>query len=474
MKATSELARAAHKAQYEWALRYGKSQVDHFFRGLTEDFDKNTMIAVGVAIRADVQAKWNSCVEIGAIDLDIDPSVSISAVTLLKGQALSVRYDDGNHLLFAWETDEDEDVFAIIPWKDAVPATLVEELHQAAAKEGVTYAGLIPIVKKFARYSELDPGARNVINGSLPLSMSDVKKALEKEGIERLGWVAGLGSVRNRSIMPGFSDYESTAGRNHSLVEYVQRIASTFAFVNNVKINKGVPHYVALNSVNYEEFYASTCAYAFERHLKEELPKINEIINISEDIGLSSEIVYAYNDTDISVYGQRFDGRDLFYHFNLDMGSHAYATILNKRDGDIRSVDVLLASNWGFDLENYLGATLEDVVRPDLAMEFMRYVVRDDGIVAEEVLAKSLTEGSVPEAGRAMTYDMATKTLEITSLAYKAGYLDYLPGMATWDLEAMKEGVSGDYSRVVEFKNRLTDKGIDPEEYFANRKAPCL
>jgi hypothetical protein len=474
MKATSELAKAAHEEQHDWAQRYGQSQVDHFFRGLTEDFDKNTMIAVGAAIRNDVEAKWKTCVENGVVDLEKEQSVAITAVTLTKGSALSVRYDDGDHLLFAWESDEDEDVFAIIPWKDAVPAALVAEFAQLATGEGVTYADLIPVAKKFSRYSDLEPGGDKAIYGGLPLSMEEVKKALKKEGIERLGWVVGLGSVRSRSIMAGFSNYESTSGRKHSVVEYVARISETFELAKSVKINKALPHLKALKAGNYEEFYASTCVYAFEHHLKKELRKINEIIDISEDIGLSSDIVYAYNDTDISVYGQRFEGRDLFYHFNLDMGSHAYATILNKRDGKVQSVDVLLVSNWGFDLENYLGAKVDDVVRPDLAMDFMRYVVRDDGIVPEEVLVGDLAAGRVPEAGRAMTYDMASKTLEITKLAYQAGYLDYLPGMVTYDLDALKEGVSGDFSRLVEFKNRLTGKGIEPEEYFANRKAPGI
>jgi hypothetical protein len=474
MKATSELARAAHKSQYDWALRYGESQVDHFFRGLTEDFDKNTMIAVSAAILDDVQAKWAACVETGAVDLDGDQSVSISTVSLSKGKALSVRYDDGDNLLFAWEADEDEINFAIIPWKDPVPAALIAELNQAAAGDGVTFADLVPIARKFSRYSELYPEARDVIYESLPLSMSDIKKALEKEGIERLGWVVGLGSVRIRSGMPGLTDHESTAGRKHSLVESVERIASTFSFAQNVKLNRAVPHYSALKAGQYEEFYASTSAYAFERHLEKELSKINEIVSISEDIGLSSEIVYAYNDTDVSVYGQRFEGRDLFYHFNLDMGSHAFATIMNKKGDEVASIDVILASNWGFDFENYFGSTMEDVVRPDLAMEFMRYVVRDNGIIPEETLVSVLAEGRVPEAGRAMSYDMTTKTLELTKLAYEAGYLDYLPGMATWDLEALKEGVSGDYSRLVEFKDRLNDKGIEPEEYFASRKAPSI
>jgi hypothetical protein len=474
MKATSELARKAHKAQHDWALRYGDSQVDHFFRGLTEDFDKNTMIAVGAAIFADVRAKRESCVESGAVDLYGDHSVSISAVTLSKGDALSVRYDDGDNLLFAWETDEDEDVLAIIPWKDPVPSSLVDELNQAAAVDGVTYLELVPIAKKFAGYSELHPEARYVIHESLPLSMADIKNALEREGIERLGWVAGLGTVRIRSIMPGFTDYESTAGRNHCLVEYVERIGDTFEFAKEAKLNRAVPHFLALKSGNYEDFYASTCAYAFERHLEKELPKINEIMTISEEIGLSSKIVYAYNDTDVSVYGQRFEGRDLFYHFNLDMGSHAFATIMNKKGDEVASIDVILASNWGFDFQNYFGSTMEDVVRPDLAMEFMRYVVRDNGIIPEETLVSVLAEGRVPEVGRAMSYDMTTKTLDLTKLAYEAGYLDYLPGMATWDLEALKEGVSGDYSRLVEFKDRLNDKGIEPEEYFASRKAPSI
>jgi hypothetical protein len=197
-------------------------------------------------------------------------------------------------------------------------------------------------------------------------------------------------------------------------------------------------------------------------------------MTISEEIGLSSKIVYAYNDTDVSVYGQRFEGRDLFYHFNLDMGSHAFATIMNKKGDEVASIDVILASNWGFDFQNYFGSTMEDVVRPDLAMEFMRYVVRDNGIIPEETLVSVLAEGRVPEVGRAMSYDMTTKTLDLTKLAYEAGYLDYLPGMATWDLEALKEGVSGDYSRLVEFKDRLNDKGIEPEEYFASRKAPSI
>lgn len=473
MKISSEIAEIAFAETLEWAKKYGKSQVDHHFKTLTERFNEEAIIALGAGLIDDLRKKRNACLEMGVIDQFQDKAVEFSAITLPNGEGISVRFQEGDNLLFAWEDDEKSTLITAIPWRDEAPDQLVNELHNVV-ENGITYSELKPLAQQFGAYSVLQNAEGKDVYSEQPETLPKIIQRLQTNHLKNVGFAFGLGYCKVTRGVYGIETWDGGRGRNHQVVEFAKRIASKLNVAKDIQINRGAAHLVALGENRLEALFASSCAAAFDYHLRSHLAEIQEIVLLSEEIGLSSELVFAHNDKDIHVYGQRFGNRDLYVNFNLDSDDDTYATVISNEDGKPVRVDVYMATSWGQSFDSYFGCDIDETVRPDLAPEFVEYVTSERPITTEIDLVASLKAGGLPEKGLAYSYDIPSKTIEVTPLGIETRYLGNLPLDVSTDLERLKAAINGEEDKwIMGFKRRLENgdtDDIEVEGFFANKR----
>lgn len=476
MKTNTDIAAQAFSEKLQWAKAYGKSQVDHHFRIMTERFNEEAFIALGAGIIDDLRAKWADCIANGVIDQGADRNTAMSAITLAHGQGLSVRFEDGDHLLFAWKDEADRTVIAAVPWRDEAPAELMAELKDTLAR-GITYRELTPLAQKFSKFTAIPYETGAELYSELPRTLSKLVEKLDRVGIENGGYSEGLGYCRERRMSHGISMWDGTGGRSHFVVNYAQEVLSKFKISEEIEINNGEVHLQALRENQLEALFASSCAMAFGYHLKKHMDDIKEIVSKSQDLGLSSELVFAHSGRDVHVFGERFWDRELYVNHDVDGDDPTLATVITHEEGKPSRVDVYVASPWGMDFEQTFGWSLDAGVRPDLANEFIEHLATNSPPLTTEIeIVKKLRAGEIPTEGLAFSYDISSKTIEITPLAADKRYLAHLPLTVKTDLERLTAVLNGD-DEIDEmgFKKRSPCgrvQDIEIAEHFSKRPVP--
>ncbi|TLX17191.1 hypothetical protein [Rhizobium sp. MHM7A] len=476
MKTNTDIAARAFSEKLEWAKAYGKQQVDHHYRVMTERFNEEAFIALGAGLIDDLRTKWAECVENGVIDRGEDKNTEISAVTLANAQGLSVRFDDGDHLVFAWQDEKDLTIIAAVPWRDEPPAELMAELRETVAG-GITYRELTPLARKFSKFTAIPYETGAELYSELPRTLSKVVERLNRSRIENEGYSAGLGYCRERKMSHGISMWDGTGGRNHFVVNYAEKVLSKFNISQDVEINRGEEHLQALRESQLEALFASSCAMAFGYHLKKHMDDIKEIVSKSHDLGLSSELVFAHSDRDVHVFGERFGDRELYVNNNVDGDDPTLATVITHEEGEPSRVDVYLASPWGLNFEQNFGCSPDTKVRPGMENEYVEYLATNTPPLTTEIeIVRKLRAGELPTEGLAFSYDIASKTIEITPLAADTRYLAHLPLDVKTDLERLTAVLNGDHEiDEMGFKKRSpcgSIQDIEISDHFARRPVP--
>jgi hypothetical protein len=472
MKINTEFASNAFSKTLEWAKPYGERQVDHHYKTMTQRFNENAIIALGAGILADLRQKRAACVGKGIVDQFDDRALDISAVTIKDGEGLSVRFENGDNILFVWSDEDDTTYFGAIPWKDEPPVDLVNELKDAV-KAGISYSDLTPIVRKFADFSVIpDPGGEGVYSRR-PAPLPAIISEIATSDLKHVSYADGMGYCWERRGDHGISNWDATGG-HHKVATYAKQILSKIDIDSQVKINKAQQHLIALQANALDILFASSCAIALDYHLEKYMDGIKEIVTKSEEIGLSSELVFSHNDKDIDIYGQRFGDLELYSNYNLDAGTDGFATVISNENGKPRRVDVYLTSPWGKTFEEYFGCEMGDLVKERLTNEFVERVASELPVTTEIELVSELRTGRLPSKGLAFSYDIPTKTIELTSLAYETDYIHCLPLDVKSDLERLTAAINGDEDRwIMGFKQRLPNgdyKELETSEYIASRK----
>lgn len=476
MKTNTDIATRAFSEKLKWAKAYGERQVDHHFRVMTEHFNEESFIALGAGLIDDLRVKWTECVTNGVVDRGTDRNTEISAITLKDGQGVSVRFQDGDHLLFVWKDEEDRTTIAAMPWRDEAPAELISELNDAVAS-GITYRELTPLAQKFSKFTVIPHETGEEPYSELPKTLSKVVERLNRSRIENAGYSDGLGYCRERKMSQGISMWDGTGGRNHFVVNYAEKVLSKFNISQDIEINRGEEHLQALRENQLVALFASSSAMAFGHHLKKHMDDIKEIVSKSHDLGLSSELVFAHSDRDVHVFGERFGGRELYVNNNVDGDDPTLATVITHENGEPNRVDVYLASPWGLSFEQNFGCSQDTKVRPDLANEYIEHLATSMTPLTTEIeIVKKLRDGEILTEGLAFSYDISSRTIEITPLATQTCYLAHLPLTVKTDLERLSAVLNGD-DEIDEmgFKKRLPHgevRDIEIADHFARRPVP--
>ena len=459
LKATSDYARQLFAETIAWAESYGQNQVDHFVRTSTEEFAARALTAAVAMVEDDLRAKHASCLQEGILDRHEDRDVFLSAVSMGDSAALSVRYPDGDNLLFIWNDEGKSTSVSVLPWRDRVPEELLARL-QGEVEKGTAYAGVAELAKRVAMYSGYMDRSEDLLFAGVPLSIADIAKLTGLHGLDKVVQVAGVGRVESRRFTAGITNYEAYAFHDRALSS-AQRAFSTFGTVEKELPASAVPHAEAMLAGRLPEFYASTCALAIEYQTKKNLAKLGEMISASSELGLSAETVLAYHDTDVRVYAEIHGDMEMFAHTNIDLNEGCvFATVLTKRGGEYATVDVYLANRWSAGFENYFGGNPTDRMTAETATEYVNYVGRDRGLIDEDRLAEALAEGMLPDTGKAFSFDLRSGELEITPLASATGYLNYLPLMIEYDHKAIMDAARGEFEEWgSEFQVRLRADG---------------
>lgn len=485
MQATSDYAKSVYGKKIEWAKKYGDKQVAHSFRKMTQEFERDTLLATVALTLDDILNQHAQCKANGVFDREQDETVKFSAITLHGAEGLSVRYPDGDNLLFAWKNekiDEGIDHFeiSVVPWKDLAPQTLIDRFNSAVA-EGESYSQVIPLVKEMLEFSNLPIQLREpeyIIYEGLPLSMDNIRTFMKTGELGLLGRAAGLGELQQSTIMQRIKTWEGCEGR-HSPLSYVEKIVSTFVLDANINLDKADTHVAPIIHGSIDKFFASTCAYALEHHLSIQSENVGEIVTISSGLNLTPERIFSHGDGDRWIYGVRNEVRDFYLHTNIDQGSCSYATVFNGGVNGNGNVDVYLAERWGSCFEENFGATLDDKITQETAASFVKYLSRDRKWVSEEMLAETISQADMPKEGLAFSYNRETKMLTVNEVAKSAYYLDYVPLMVPHDLEALRSLDSENAEELeVSFLERkpweLEYETIDAAEYLARDKGLAL
>lgn len=473
MKATSSTAQTAYATKLEWAAKYGPDQIEHSFRHMLESFEKRAFIAAMAVSTDNVLAKHAECLSTGFIDRNEDRSVTFSAVSLEMGDALSVRYPDGQNLLFAWETDERHTSFHVVPWRDPVPEPMIEHLSSMLKQETVSDEAYA-LSKSILEYSGIplkNPSYRPI---DYHLSVNDIRDHVKYKGFDNIR--SELGTFVRREIAKDVYYYDTFYPPKGD-IPLIQRVFDLFA--DDQKAVRGLPddaiaHLSALREGTIDEFLASSSTYVFEHNLDKLTSAISAMADAGHRLKLSQSTCLAYGDTDRRTYTDVGSNHVLYMHENIDMNEGcAYATVITEEDGEHKSIDVYLVDRR--DPDGW-GPEQPQDREPAKFLETSRYHDRD--WIKEADLIDALAEGKLPATGKAMSYDHAAKTLEIFPAGRQTGYLDYLPLMIDGDLEAVLEADQGVFAEWgTEFQVKREDGEIDcitPEDYMRNISGPAV
>lgn len=479
LKATDEYAKQLFAERIAWAKSYGRGQVQHFVRTSTEEFAAKALIAAVAMTEDDLRAKHAACLSSGIVDRYEDRNLPMTAVTLDGHAALSVRYPNEDNLLFIWKDEGKSTDVYVTPWRDEVPEDLMAQLEREV-ESGATYADITDLARRIGDYSGYRQDRDDLLFERTPLSVSDLLRLFKVHGIEKVVQVSGVGRVQSRAIIDEFKNYEGYAFHDNALL-YVERLFSTFSAAPKELPSTSKPHAAALSAGRLLEFYVSTCAMAMKYQAKKNLDKIEQIVSASEELGLSSETVLSYNDTDIRIYAERHGDKDMFVHTNVDLFEGcAFGTVLTKSVEGCASIDVYLANRWSSGFETYFGGQLSDRVMKASVMEYVNYVRQDRGLIDEDRLVDAVAEGTLPEVGKAFSFDMRTGEIEITPLAVSTGYLNYLPLMVEYDHKTIIDATKGEFQDWgSDFQVRSRAGGpeakvtcIEPETFMASKSSP--
>jgi hypothetical protein len=500
MQANSDLAVNTFGADMAWAEAHGPAQVEHCIRKMTEEFMQDAFLVAAISTFPAVKSTYQECEAKGLVDRHEDPAVTTTVVTLPGAIGLSVRRADGDHVLYAWNIEGEKTVLSIIPWRDPMPAELMAELN-GLVEAGATFEQLGESASKFAGYSGLPVSADRKIYSKVPLSIADIREALTTTTLEALGRIAGVGSFTNyrpepdeddlgsglsaearRKIAGMISEYVVSTGRAISL-KTVQDIYSAFPSEDKLDTRKGARQFAALKQGNLQDLHASVCAMSLEHHLHAALDGFASIFKACDELGLSSEFRFAFNDTDVRVYTERHEIAGVFVHTNIDLCEGcAFAIVFPATNQVHRSVDVFLVERWDTCFESYFGKLITDVASSEDAIDYLRHVHNEKAWIGEDELIDQLRAGNVPTKGKAFSYEIDSGLVEVTDLAVTTGFLDYFPSMVKYDHKFLSNAVNGDFDEYgQEFLLRdrsegpmADEKQIGPEEYLAGRVVDAI
>jgi hypothetical protein len=207
---------------------------------------------------------------------------------------------------------------------------------------------------------------------------------------------------------------------------------------------------------------------------------ILEIAAAAREMRLGGGTCLAYNDTDVRVSVEEFEGRVVYRHDNIDRNEqNVFFTVVNMEGDRPISIDVYVANCWSHDFATANGIDEDE----EIDIETYEYLIDDirqsSGKLGEDVLAGKLEAGETPAEGRAYRFDLEARTLEVFTAAERTGYLAYVPHMIERDLEVMNAVRAGEeYDLGTEFQIRDVEAGpqadverVKPEKYLAGLRA---
>lgn len=485
MKTTSEFAKEFFKKKFDWAKRYGASQIEHTVKTLTERFHEDAFLAACAAVFDDIKVQHAQCVASGVVDQYHDKSIEKSAINISGHNALSVRYPDGNNLLFVFSENVDgegdersvDSNLKVMTWADPVPVEALAE-YEASFRKASSYAELEPIIQNLASLGGIEQDTSRIGYGKLPVSLSDLVTAIEKRELRNVG---GVGTFRRNAfsfmLERSFFNFDAFAGEKCSL-DIIKRMFAVFTPVEEYKGSKGDEFFALLKTGKLDEAFASCCALSLEYHLEHEgLSKIDGIVTASEELGLTMESALAYHDTKICVYAERHHDRDVYV--NTDLDGSCSATVVSRINGDPATLHVYEVQTWWAGFSNYWGHDETDPLVEGKELEYAKYGLTRRSLIPEHNLIDQLRSGTLPEENIAMMYDFRSKVLEVARSMENSGYLTYWTDRVTRDQEIVANAAKGEFP---EWGAELHEhsrgdtlyRHISIEDFIARKAAPSI
>lgn len=474
MKFTSQAANEFFKS--DLMLSSDQEMIEYSAGEVFKEFYGKTLAAAVLMAIGDMKSKHEASLANGP--LTAKDGTTIYALSFPnEGHGLVVARPNAERELIVWGKDKKSDgemtitnVY-LIPLLPEMPRELSEQIEMLLDNERGTLKAFSEIASEAANYAQLTKGDRD-----MPSILSDIVTRLEKEGVSDACWRISAGSVK---IIDGrFGPSARGLTRDYSRrLDLVEWLVGTFEHTGDVGFDLR-EHAALVGKGASADMFGSVAANQFERAIVGHLDDLVEIADAARELRLGEGTVLAYNDTDIRVSVEDFEGKIVYRHDNIDRNEqNVFVTVINMDGDQPQSIDVYIANSWSHDFATANGLDDDQPLDRENFLWLVDDIRSKAGKLNEDVLVSRLENEKVAE-GLVYSYDLAARTLEVLPLAAQTGYLSYAPHMIEGDLEVLNAVRSGEKTGLgTEFQVRDIEQGKDsdvdhikPKKYLANLK----
>lgn len=449
--ATPELALQHFDRHLSAMARHGEDQVSYAIDKLAGEFFNRSLRSFASLAIADIKAK-HAAIAAG------ETVPGMARVDIQEGNALSVQLDDGRKVLVAWweevklPEDAEDDLGAmrttnvgIIPFHDRMSDDLI------ASTEALISGTPSAHDAAMATRSIMNHGGLNGddvdLYGDLPLSLDEIVRLLPGHGLDHSSRAKGLGVASIISFdgdegrMPQHSDAATNGCRDIDLLATVSR-AFSLSEGDRLLDHEIQTHAKAMMAGQIAELHDSVLALAMRRTAGTRMAELETLISLCRELGLSRDLVVAYNDTDIRVHAETTDDRAVILHENIDLiEGNAFVVVLEGSAGARTAIHAYAVDA----INDY-----EDDEPLDAESSFAEKAARLATLeslshrIGERELLEAIDAGERPEDGRILSFDIASGTLEIFPAIERTDFVTYLPLIAKYGVQRLQEIVHGD------------------------------
>ena len=449
--ATPALAQQHFQRHLGAMARHGESQLSYTINKLAGEFYDRSLRSFAALALDDIKAK-HAALAAGAT------VPGMARIDIPEGNALSVHLDGGQKVLVVWWEkvklpDESEDDLGamrtanvgIIPFHDRMSDDLIAST--SALLEGTPSThDLDMATRSIMAHGGLN-GDDVDLYGDLPLSLDEIDRLLPGHGLDHASRAKGLGVASIISFdgdegrMPLHTDAAANGCRDIDLLAAVSRAFSLSAGDKRqdgeIQVHAG-----AMLAGQSVELHDSLLALAMRRTAETRMAELERLIALCQELGLSRDLVVAYNDTDIRVHAETNDDRAIILHENIDLiEGNAFVVVL---DGPVGARTAIHA--YAVDAIN----DYEEDEPLDPASSFaekaarLATLERTSHRIDERELLEAIDAGRLPAEGRILSFDIASGTLETFPAIERTDFVTYLPLISQYGVERLQEIVNGD------------------------------
>nr|WP_250807399.1 hypothetical protein [Neorhizobium tomejilense] len=430
---------------------------------LFKEFYGKTLAAAVLPALGEMKTKHASILANGP--LTADDGTTMDALSFPNDEAgLIVYHPSGERDLVAWGRDgkrSDEQRIVtnvyLIPLLPEMPRDLADQIETLLESEDAMLEAFAEVAPKAAQYAQMTDGT------DAPSVLGDIVSLIEREGVRAVCGRLAAGWVIAITDPDGASPFGRGVARDFShRIDLVERFMQTFE--SNGETGFDLRRHAALvKSGAAASMFGSVAANLFERSIVGHLDDLEEIATASRELRLGGGTVLAYNDTDIRISVDEFEGKIVYRHDNIDRNEqNVFVTVINKAGDQPQSIDIYIANSWSHDFATANGLEGEPLDRESF-LWLIDDIRSEAGKLKEDVLVNQLEFGR-PTEGLVYSYDLAAKTLEVFPGAASTGYLGYAPLMIECDLKALNKVRAGQSNGLgTEFQVRDLERGKDAD-----------